>query len=100
MQAATQDLRTVNALIDETRANLQRGYALETRIDPTVALTFCSAPGNARFCTGTRFTEREEPVAIDLNAERAKLISLNEKKRELEAAAAAEVARCRASTGA
>ena len=91
----TRELRTINDLIDETRANIQRGYALETRTEPRIGLTFCGGNyGHTRFCTGTRFVERKEPVAIDIDAERKKLISLNEKKRELEAIAAERIARC------
>ncbi len=62
----TRELRTINELIDETRANLQRGYALETRTEPRVGLTFCGGnSGHTRFCTGTRLAEKKVPVAID-----------------------------------
>ncbi len=97
---ATRELNTINDLIDETRANLQRGYALETRTEPRVGLTFCGGNyGHTRFCTGTRLIERKVPVAIDLEEERKKLISLNEKKRQLEAVTAEQIARCAARLG-
>jgi len=96
---ATRDTRILSSLIDETRGNLARGYALEERQDVRTVSSLC----RGRNEDGTIFTFRcdeidtfttNAPVAIDLNAERAKLASLEERFVQTQAASNQAVAQC------
>lgn len=98
----TRDLRVVDRLILETRANLNRGYALE---DVTVY-----APQWVR-CRPRPTAENPDPApemcwddvpetitrprAIDLGAEASKLEGLVAKRRQLAIAAESVVAQCK-----
>ena len=99
---ATRELRTVEALIAETEANIARGYAIEEERVPYSYFTWCARDDDDEdglgmvWCRQTAFRVREKPVAIDMAAERRKLAGLEEKRQELAAAAAAEIRRCRA----
>lgn len=100
----TRDLRTVSKLVDETRANLQRGYALEEYTVWLPVWEYCPAlpvaegeePKPRRLCMDERAETRTRPVAIDLNAETAKLESLLAKRAQLSAEAEPVIAQCRA----
>ena len=96
---ATKDLRTVNALIAETEANLARGYAIDREVETRPRLTFCTGHYHRHvgmsFCTDDYTVYRDRPVAIDPAAERRKLATLREQKARLEAAARPEIAACR-----
>ena len=96
---ATRDLRVVDELINETRANLQRGYAVRTVSEPDTFWRLCLGTGHrhgtgAQFCRSTRWVERSEPVAVNLDEERRKLQSLTSKRQELVKTAALAQARC------
>lgn len=104
IQSQTRDLRTVNSLIDETRRNIDRGYATEEYTVTFPEWEACDlqpAPrpnGKARpvsMCMEDREETRTRPVAIDLNAENAKLQSLLAKRDQLEREAAPRIAQCR-----
>ncbi|NVK06279.1 MAG: hypothetical protein HWD81_01945, partial [Marivivens sp.] len=81
----TSNQRTLNALIAETQANIDRGYALAERsevvtIDRTCTQTLESGE-QVRFpCDEVMTREYKVPVAIDLNAEQAKLQSLLQRR--------------------
>ena len=104
VNAATRDLNTVDRLIAETRANLDRGYALETDIQVRNRLTFCAGRyghrgrgysyGGFSFCTSPDLVERNRPVAIDPQAERRKLANLERRRQGLEVAARQAIAAC------
>ncbi|MEM9474323.1 MAG: hypothetical protein AAGA71_03470 [Pseudomonadota bacterium] len=91
---ATEDLRVVNGLIAETQGNLDRGYAIETTVEPRVGIGFCTGSSNLRFCSDTSQTIRDRPAAIDLTAEQQKLDSLVAKKAELEQRTRRSLAAC------
>ncbi len=98
---ASEQFRTIELLIAETRGNLDRGYAIETeqRIDVDREICDVELPdGTERrfFCDDTDVVEVERPVAIDLNAERAKLDSLLEQRGRLLGQQEARLAACRA----
>jgi len=87
-QAATRDYRIVTRLIEETRQNIARGYALRTeqRVSPT--LTFCHGGiyydhFGASLCSDVAPYTVHVPVAIDPDAERRKLRNLKERRRKL-----------------
>lgn len=100
----TRDLRTVSKLIDETRTNLQRGYAIEEYTVllpvwdycPTEPVADGEAPKPRRLCLEDRAETRTRPVAIDLAAESAKLEGLLAKRDQLAAEAEPVIAQCRA----
>lgn len=96
---ATSQLRTINALVAETRGNLARGYAIEERQELRERRYVCSIENSdgttsSRFCTDTEVITRDVPVAIDLNAERAKLESLVERQAVEQRRADAAVRQC------
>ena len=102
-RAATAELRTVTALIAETRQNLARGYAIRTETEPLPPLTICTGTGEAdgfrtALCTSAGTREVETPEAIDPAAEQRKLDRLIKRRGELEPAARAALARCAAGT--
>src|SRR6056297_2760500 len=99
IDTAMRDTRVLSALIAETEGNLARGYALETEQDIRTVSRTCQG----RTEEGSTFTfpcdetvtfDRSVPVAIDLNAEQAKLESLRERFASEQAAANAAVAQC------
>lgn len=82
---ATRDARVVNDLIAQTQANIARGYALETVVELKSDYVDCTPlpteedPTPKRdMCFKDVPTEVTRPVALDLNAERAKLASLRQ----------------------
>ena len=98
---STRDLRVVNGLIAETEGNLQRGYAyasvIETRPqfqDCTPAPTAADPTPRHQSCWVDVPETVKKPVAIDLNAEAAKLASLRAKRTQLEQSAQAVTAEC------
>lgn len=95
----TKDARIQSSLINEVRANIARGYALEQQQEIRTVRRTCVGRNE----DGTTFTFRCEetdtvtvnvPVAIDLDAERAKLASLEKRYAETQAAANQAVAQC------
>ncbi|QYK41382.1 MAG: hypothetical protein KF887_18770 [Paracoccaceae bacterium] len=103
----TRDLRVLDRLIAETEGNLARGYAIEEyTVDITVMGTCLEGGGKdetgatlppiAVSCFQDREVTRTRPKAIDLNAERQKLSSMQAKRAERARAAAPAVASCRA----
>lgn len=96
---ATRDLRTIDALINETQANLARGYAIETETTVSPRLTFCTGYRDrvgVNFCTGDRLVQRERAVAIDPLAEKRKLEDLRARRAVLARTTAQAVAGCQA----
>lgn len=83
------DLRVINKLIVQTRGNLDRGFAIETRQEVREKEGTCESElpdGTVIRTTCEKVDVRDVrvPVAIDLNAERAKLSSLEERQRQLQ----------------
>ena len=95
----TRDTKVLSHLINETRGNLARGYALDERQDVRTVRSTCRGrdeDGNIfRFrCDETNTFTTTVPVAIDLNAERAKLVSLEERFAQSQSASNQAVAQC------
>jgi hypothetical protein len=99
---ATRDLRVVNELIAESQATLQRGYAFQTVQNTRPVATFCWGgsrwdddwgAGTGLCWSNTTYTTRE-PVAVNLEEERAKLRNLIQKRDELEVQARAQIEAC------
>lgn len=101
----TRDLRTMQKLVDDTQANITRGYALEEYTVWIPVWQICEvqaavAPGEPtpppRYCFEQEPETRTRPKAIDLRAEAAKLESLLARRDELARAAEPVIAQCRA----
>lgn len=107
INTATRDLRTLNGLIEESQANLARGFAYEEYTVTRSRWVHCQgAPvvdskgnvvaGRTYMCLDDYTDTVRRPVAIDLAAERRKLEGMLEKKRELTRVAAAQIEGCKA----
>ncbi|MEO1637819.1 MAG: hypothetical protein AAFU41_01060 [Pseudomonadota bacterium] len=95
----TRDTRVLASLINETRGNLARGYAIEERQEVRTLRRTCQGRNEdgttfAFRCDDTETFTTRVPVAIDLNAEQAKLESLEERFAVTQAASNQAVAQC------
>jgi len=98
----TRDTKVLSNLINETRGNLSRGYALEERQEVRTVRGTCRGRNedDSIFtfrCDETDTITTKVPVAIDLNAERAKLTSLEERFAQTQTASNQAVLQCIAS---
>ena len=101
INSANRDLRVINGLISETRSNLTRGFALREVQEVTSVRTTCDGKTDEGVeftfeCEKPETITTREPVAINLNAERAKLASLEERQLQLQSNQQAVIAQCRA----
>ncbi len=95
----TRDSRVLSSLINETRGNLARGYGLDQRQDVRTRTRSCrgenSDGSTFRYpCTQTETFTTTVPVAIDLNAEEAKLASLEKRFVQAQAASNQAIVQC------
>ncbi len=94
--SATKELRVLSGLIASTRANINRGYAIVTENYFVTEEQVCGlVDGEAVYCDIPVAESRDVPVAIDLNAEQAKLDSLLTKRAELAMRADAVIGHCK-----
>lgn len=96
---ASSDFRVINQLIGTTRGNLARGFAIETQQKIREVRSTCATelPDGIVIriqCKKVNVRDVRVPVAIDLNAERAKLTSLEERQRQLQINAEAVRQQC------
>jgi hypothetical protein len=96
---ATRDLRVLDSLVIETQGNLARGYALAEQQEVRTVRRTCRAQNSDgstfRYpCDETETVSSTRPVAIDLNAERAKLNSLVQRQQQQRAVSDQTVAQC------
>jgi len=97
--SASSDLRTLNALIAESQSTIARGFAYETRQEVVTRTEICTLRNSDETftkypCDKVETIERREPVAVDLNAEKAKLDSLIERQASLQTQVNAAVQQC------
>lgn len=103
INGVTRDQRVIERLIQETEGNLARGYALRTVTVYETEWVDCSfeSGDNPRHRVYRRCVDRfpittREPVAINLDAEAAKLDSLQRKRASLAREAGPGILACRA----
>lgn len=97
LNLAAQNLQTVEGLILDTQGNIQRGFGYVTDVRYTTALDWCYDPwGNVRTCTRTQTRPVSKPVAIDLEAEKRKLASLQKQRATLVKETNQKIASCEA----
>ena len=99
LSSASRDLSVVESLIRQTEGNLQRGYAIEVDQVVDVDRSFCRVEredGDIDLvpCDRTEVENVRRPVAIDLNAEQAKLDSLQDRRATLLSQTAARQQAC------
>ena len=98
----TRDLTVVDKLIVQTTGNLDRGYGYASTVITTPEFVDCTRDATEDHphprpvsCFEDVPQTVTRPVALDLNAEAAKLASLKAKRVQLAAAAAPAIADCR-----
>ena len=103
ISAATRDMRVVDRLITEIEGNLSRGYGYENVtvympewLDCTPRATQSNPDPKTRMCLEEVPQTTRKAVALDLDAERAKLKSLKQKRSAQAKAAENSVAQCKA----
>lgn len=101
--ANTRDLQVVNRLIRDAEGNLARGYGYETVteyepqwIDCTPRPTATNPEPAREMCFDRVPVTVRKEVALDLNAEAAKLKSLKAKRASLAKSAESVIAQCKA----
>ncbi|MGR3343397.1 MAG: hypothetical protein ACU0DI_09280 [Paracoccaceae bacterium] len=93
--SATKELRVLSGLIASTQANINRGYAIVTENYFVTLEQVCGeVEGEKVYCDVPVAKSRDVPVAIDLNAEQAKLNSLLTKRAGLGDQAEARIEYC------
>lgn len=100
---ATRDMRVVDRLISETEANIARGYGYEEVtvfmpewVDCTPRPTTANPAPPPQMCFEDVPQTSRKAVALDLNAEAAKLKSLKAKRAQQAKAAEAAIRQCKA----
>ncbi len=98
---ATRDARINASLIAQTQGNIDRGFGLRTEERVREVRRLCrgeteSGEAVVTRCEEVKVTKVQVPVALDLNAERAKLASLIQQRDRLANATQSGVAQCRA----
>lgn len=103
IRGVSRDLATLNGLIEETRGNLARGYGFETVVETRPEWVDCTPrPTEAdpnpkpQLCFDDVAEEVRRPVALNLDAEAAKLASMERRRDEMARALAPAVAQCQA----
>lgn len=101
--AATRDMRVVDRLITEAKGNLERGYAFEEVtvyqtdwVDCTPHVAEGQPAPKPQLCLDEVPRTIRKAVAIDLNAEAAKLASLKTKRAQQANAAGPTIQACQA----
>ncbi|RLJ51805.1 hypothetical protein BCF46_2029 [Litoreibacter meonggei] len=99
LQDAVKDLRIVQALIADTQATLDRGYAIQTETRTVIYTNFCvgtgiGGDGRFSFCNYPQPVTTKKPVAVDLELEKRKLRSLRAKEAELKRESLLKQQRC------
>lgn len=92
---ARAELDTVDRLIEETEANLLRGYALEPDASQSGGFKLCAGGESPLSVCAERTRPGDmKPVAINPISERLKLANLRQRRQGLQELADREVAQC------
>lgn len=101
INSVTRNLQIVDDLIYKTQANLARGFAYENVTISTPRLVDCTNKATAdnpdpqrQSCWDQVTQTISRPVAIDLDAEAAKLASLQRKRPQLAVASGPSIVAC------
>lgn len=99
ISAANRPVATLDGLINQTRGNIQRGFALAEVQDVRVLQSTCEGTNEDgstfRFpCEETETFTRQEPVTINIAEERVKLQQLEERRAQSARAANGQIQQC------
>lgn len=97
ISSATKDLRIVRGFVTEAESNLRRGYALVEVdvLDFETKACGTKKDGSTKFCRVPVKDTEMRPKAIDLDAEAAKLATLQRKEAQLATLATQQIAACK-----
>ena len=95
------EINTIDALINKTQGNVDRGFAVETQQRTREVRSTCRGVTETGEevrvrCDKVDVRNVRVPVTIDIEAERIKLAQLQDRQRDLTAQSGAAVAQCRA----
>ncbi len=93
---AGKEIKVIDGLIATTRANLARGYAVDTKqvLVNTEQVCGVTPEGDEIYCDVAVAEKKRVPVAIDLDAEKRKLESLLQRRAEMDRLYQAQVNQC------
>jgi hypothetical protein len=96
----SRDLRVLDRLIAETEGTIARGFALESESFVITQTVPCQVRGPNNtivtdLCETEQVVERTRPVAVNLDDERAKLRSMQDRRAELSRSVGARIEACR-----
>lgn len=99
ISTANSQLRTLDRLVNETRGNVQRGFALRDVQDVRVVQTTCRGESDEGVefefdCEETQTRTRREPVTIDLAEEARKLQQLEKRRAQAARNATEQTRQC------
>ncbi len=99
ISSANRSVATLDRLINVTRGNIQRGFALTEVQEIRVIDTRCEGVNEDgstfRFpCEETETRTRQEPVSINIDEERTKLAQLEQRRAQSARAANAQIQQC------
>lgn len=95
IRTANRDLTVVRALISESEATLNRGYAIETSDRYVIVSQPCFTKKHpSRWCERSVPVSDRKAVAVDLSAEKHKLKSLRQKETQLRRRSLRDVEAC------
>jgi hypothetical protein len=91
INTASNQVRTMQTLINTTEGNIARGYAIHRSQEPYEVIDVCyDTDGKSYNCFHTEYRTKETPVTIDVAEERRKLAQLKRRlpaeKRKMDAA--------------
>ncbi len=96
MSSATRDLRVLDRLIAESKANIERGYGYGTERFTNWQWGICGRyrNGTLAYCWEPYDSFRRVPVAVDLSEEQRKLDSMIRRRNELAREVQPRIAAC------
>lgn len=102
IRSVSRDMNVLDRLIAESRGNIQRGYAWETVqvtrttwVDCTPRPTEANPEPKSQMCLDDVIDEQRQPKAIDLDAEGAKLASMERRRAEMARAMSPAIEACK-----
>jgi hypothetical protein len=108
ISGVTSNIQVLDSLIAQSEANIARGYAYQESVTFVPQLQFCGWGGGwgggwgtvggagTQMCWVDQPISSQQPVAIDLQAEQAKLNGLKQKRAQQAKAVAPAIAQCKA----
>ena len=90
------NIKALKEAIATSEANLERGYGLETDLEPKFYYGLCLGGDRIQTCLKQDLKRKSKPVAIDLDEERRKLDSAKGRLAQEERARGSKLSQCAA----